>query len=68
MISLYRRLDFHFVTILNVSEVAASFIFGLIAVLYWRDWRGLVFSMLAGAAVQAHFYLLAVSSSAAPAL
>ena len=52
VISLYRRLDFHFVTILNVSEVAASFIFGLIAVLYWRDWRGLVFSMLSGAAVQ----------------
>ena len=53
MVSLYRRLDFHLVTVLNVSEVAASFIFGLIAVLYWRDWRGLVFSMLAGAATQA---------------
>lgn len=52
MVSLYRHLDFHFMTILNVSEVAASFIFGLIAVLYWRDWRGLVFSMLAGAVVQ----------------
>jgi O-antigen/teichoic acid export membrane protein len=52
VISLYRRLDFHFVTILNVSEVTASFVFGLIAVLHWRDWRGLVFSMLAGAAVQ----------------
>ena len=26
LISLYRRLDFHFVTILNVSEVAASFV------------------------------------------
>jgi O-antigen/teichoic acid export membrane protein len=51
-VSLYRRLDFHIVTILNVSEVLASFIFGLVAVLYWRDWRGLVFSMLAGAAVQ----------------
>ena len=32
MISLYRRLDFHLVTLLNVSEVAASFIFGLIGV------------------------------------
>ena len=52
LISLYRRLDFHFVTILNVSEVAASFILGLIAVLYWRDWRGLVFSILVGAAVR----------------
>ena len=52
LISLYRRLDFHFVTILNVSEVAASFIFGLIAVLYWRDWRGLVVSLLVGAAVR----------------
>src|ERR1019366_10364245 len=52
LISLYRRLDFHFVTIMNVSEVAASLIFGLMAVLYWRDWRGLVFSLLAGAAVR----------------
>jgi len=52
LISLYRRLDFHFVTIMNVSEVAASFIFGLMAVLYWRDWRGLVFSLLAGAVVR----------------
>ena len=65
LVSLYRRLDFHFVTILNVSEVAASFIFGLIAVLYWRDWRGLVFSMLAGAAVQRHPDLLAISALAA---
>jgi len=53
LISLYRRLDFHYVTILNVSEVAASFIFGLIAVLYWRDWRGLMFSLLVGALVRA---------------
>jgi O-antigen/teichoic acid export membrane protein len=52
LISLYRRLDFHLITVLNVSEVAASFIFGLMAVLYWRDWRGLVFSLLAGAAVR----------------
>jgi O-antigen/teichoic acid export membrane protein len=52
IVSLYRQLDFHLMTILNVSEVAASFFFGLIAVLYWRDWRGLVFSMLAGAVVQ----------------
>src|SRR5208282_2610481 len=49
---LYRHLDFHLVTILNVSEVAASVIFGLMAVLYWRDWRGLVLSILAGAAVR----------------
>ena len=52
LVSLYRQLDFHYVTILNVAEVAASFIFGLVAVLYWRDWRGLVFSLLAGAAVR----------------
>jgi O-antigen/teichoic acid export membrane protein len=52
LVSLYRQLDFHYVTILNVAEVAASFIFGLIAVLYWRDWRGLVLSLLAGAAVR----------------
>ncbi len=52
LVTIYRRLDFHFVTILNVSEVAASFIFGLVAVLYWRDWRGLVFSVLAGAVVR----------------
>ena len=53
VIPLYRRLDFHFVTILNVAEVTASLIFGLMGVLYWRDWRGLVFSLLAGAAVRA---------------
>ncbi len=52
LVSLYRQLDFHFATILNVSEVAASFIFGLMAVLYWRDWRGLVFSLVVGAAVR----------------
>jgi O-antigen/teichoic acid export membrane protein len=52
LVSLYRRLDFHYVTIMNVSEVVASFVFGLIAVLYWRDWRGLVFSLLAGALVR----------------
>jgi O-antigen/teichoic acid export membrane protein len=52
LVSLYRQLDFHFVTILNVAEVAASFVFGLAAVLYWRDWRGLVFSLLVGAAVR----------------
>ncbi len=52
LVSLYRRLDFHFITILNVSEVATGFIFGLMAVLYFRDWRGLVFSLLIGAAVR----------------
>jgi len=52
LVSLYRRLDFHFITILNVAEVGASFVFGLAAVLYWRDWRGLMFSLLAGAAVR----------------
>ncbi len=52
LVSLYRQLDFHFATILNVSEVTASFIFGLMAVLYWRDWRGLVFSLVVGAAVR----------------
>ncbi len=52
LVSLYRRLDFHYVTIMNVSEVAASLILGLVGVLYWRDWRGLVFSLLVGAAVR----------------
>jgi lipopolysaccharide exporter len=52
LVTLYRQLDFHYVTILNVAEVVASLVFGLIAVLYWRDWRGLVFSLLAGAAVR----------------
>ncbi len=53
IVALYRRLDFQFVTILNVAEVAASLVFGLMAVLYWRDWRGLVFSMAVGALVRA---------------
>ena len=52
LISLYRRLDFHCVTILNVSEVAASFRIQSLAVLYWRDWRGLVLSLLVGAVVR----------------
>jgi O-antigen/teichoic acid export membrane protein len=52
LISLYRRLDFHLATVLNVSEVVASFVFGLIGVLYWRDWRGLVLSLVAGALVR----------------
>jgi O-antigen/teichoic acid export membrane protein len=52
LLMLYRDLDFHFVTIINVAEVAASLVLGLAAVLYWRDWRGLVFSVLAGAAVR----------------
>jgi lipopolysaccharide exporter len=52
LVSLYRQLDFHLVTVLNVAEVVASFVFGLAAVLYWRDWRGLVFSLLVGAAVR----------------
>jgi O-antigen/teichoic acid export membrane protein len=52
LVSLYRQLDFHFVAILNIAEVAASLVLGLAAVLYWRDWRGLVFSVMAGAAVR----------------
>ena len=52
LLMLYRDLDFHFVTIINVAEVAASLVLGLAAVLYWRDWRGLVFSVLAGAVVR----------------
>src|SRR5260370_24477009 len=51
LISLYRSLNFHFVTILNVSEVAASLIFGLIAGLYLRGWRRLTLFRLAGAGV-----------------
>lgn len=52
LVSLFRSLDFHLITILNVAEVVASFVFGLAAVLYWRDWRGLVFSLLVGVAVR----------------
>ena len=52
IVFLYRRLDFHFITILNAAEVTASLIFGLIAVWYWRDWRGLVLSALIGATVR----------------
>ena len=50
--ALYRRLDFHLMTVLNVSEVAASLIFGLMGVLYWRDWRGMAFSLFMGGAVR----------------
>jgi lipopolysaccharide exporter len=53
IVALYRRLDFQFVTILNVGEVAASLIVGVVGVLYWRNWRGLVFSAYVGALVRA---------------
>ena len=52
VVTLYRQLNFHFVTILNVSEVLARLIFGVIAVMYWRDWRGLLVSFLVGAGVR----------------
>jgi lipopolysaccharide exporter len=52
VVSLHRQLDFHLVMILNVAEVAASLVLGLAAVLFWRDWRGLVFSVLVGAAAR----------------
>lgn len=52
IVFLYRRLDFHFITILNVSEVVGSLGLGLLAVWYMRDWRGLVLSALAGAIVR----------------
>jgi O-antigen/teichoic acid export membrane protein len=52
IVFLYRRLDFHLVTILNGAEVSASLIFGLAAVWYFRDWRGLVLSALAGSSVR----------------
>ncbi len=52
MASLYRRMEFHIALILNSSELAASFAIGLIAIVYWRDWRGLVAATFAGQAIR----------------
>lgn len=49
----YRRLDFRIMLALNAAELTTAFGVGLIAILYWRDWRGLVAGMLAGQAVRA---------------
>jgi len=39
---IYRDLDFRVSLILNVAELVAGFSFGLAAILFWRDWRGLM--------------------------
>ncbi len=44
---LARDLEFRISLVLNGAEFAAGFIFGVGAMLFWRDWRGLIVSMYA---------------------
>lgn len=43
-----RNLHFRISLLLNVGEMVSSIVFGLAAILYWNDWRGLVVSSYAG--------------------
>ena len=43
-----RNLHFRTSLVLNIGEVVSSIVFGLAAILYWKDWRGLVISSYAG--------------------
>jgi len=45
---IYRDLDFRVSLILNVAELVVGFCFGLAAILFWRDWRGLMAATYAG--------------------
>jgi O-antigen/teichoic acid export membrane protein len=49
-ISLYRRMEFHFILLLNAVEIIGSLAAGISAILIWRDWRGLVVATIAGQA------------------
>jgi lipopolysaccharide exporter len=54
-----RELNFRISLVLNVAEQSAAFVIGLIAVLWFRDWRGLVAAMYAGHIARAtltHWY------------
>jgi O-antigen/teichoic acid export membrane protein len=43
-----RNLHFHIQLMLNIGEMVSSIVFGLVAIIYWNDWRGLVASSYAG--------------------
>jgi O-antigen/teichoic acid export membrane protein len=47
-VSLYRRMEFHFVLLLNSVEIVGSMAVGILTILVWRDWRGLVAATIAG--------------------
>jgi len=49
-ISLYRRMEFHFILLLNSVEIIGSLVVGIPAILAWGDWRGLVVAAIAGQA------------------
>ncbi|HEY6420681.1 MAG TPA: oligosaccharide flippase family protein [Candidatus Binataceae bacterium] len=50
---IYRDLSFHILFALNAAEVFAGFIFGLMGILAWRDWRGLVLADIAAQGARA---------------
>jgi O-antigen/teichoic acid export membrane protein len=47
-VSLYRRMQFQFILLLNGAELIGSLAVGIAAILAWGDWRGLVAGTLAG--------------------
>lgn len=47
-VALYRRMEFHIVLVLNGAELVGNVAFGIPAILFWRDWRGLVAAVIAG--------------------
>jgi O-antigen/teichoic acid export membrane protein len=49
-ISLYRRMEFHFVLLLNSVELVGSLAVGIPMILVFKDWRGLVLATIAGQA------------------
>jgi lipopolysaccharide exporter len=51
-VALYRRLEFHVSFIMISVELIISFAVGIVAILVWRDWRGLVAAATAGQAAR----------------
>ena len=49
-VALFRRLELHVVLMLNAAELISSLTIGILAVLWWGDWRGLVAATIAGQA------------------
>jgi len=47
-VSLFRRLEFHVVLMLNSAELICSVAVGVLAIRRWGDWRGLVAATIAG--------------------
>jgi O-antigen/teichoic acid export membrane protein len=48
LVSLFRRLEFRVVLMLNGAELIGSCAVGVLAIWWWGDWRGLVAATIAG--------------------